>query len=667
MYFLAIDIDSQTNFLFAYYLNALSKFFHYTMLQSTQTFLKDLSNMDIPINIPTLPKDNLRRVVWCYGALIQNPSALSTNPLARIGIKTIQADGNLSDTTDVHDVTVTKLDRLKIGTIIEDQLATKDFWKKYPKPLIEDIHFSFNFDIHEPESIYFGESLPDSKNKYIPPFAYSLGTFNDKFTLHRFLNSRLTKLLTPQGITILIPSVEFFTSAIVPHKEIRTDLLKLPLHALTDKYLLSASIDWSDGYKYRIESKEPHTDRTSTFLAYARLNDISISRLSKLRASMLTASPKIPASEKDPIVLPYHPSNLALRGDGIWITPKLFFMFRINDCSIPTDYDIHCTNSIERAKNTVPKPKNNNSDNEEPPQPIPHEEYEIDDKNDPNPNLGKKYITSPVGTIGPKPNITRSINVIETDRTKYTIEDNQQEPPSENNPDDIESEETNIHPVSSGEPIHSKDSEFVKPLDLKEKTTPNSLPADLQKMANALMELAATKDSKIDSVIFIDKKTSEYSKPISISFHTHELRPDYEKKWHILKKEKQANGTIKSILRQFLIAKIVFKDKTTGYLLEIQTRASESFFSLLFNTNTTVITSKDLKKLLIAIMENKGRYTTRTVSSKSTSSSAPKTPPKKLEPLPVASMMRFKHYGKTITASQLARAIERGIKNEIFH
>lgn len=623
--------------------------------------------MHVPTDIPELPKDNLQRVVWCYGALIQNPSALSTNPLARIGIKTIQENGNLSETTDVYDVSITKLHSLRMGTIIENQHSTKDFWKIYPKSYVEDIRFSFNLEMQEPESIYFGESFPNSKNKYIPPFAYPLGIFNDKFMLHRFLNSRLTKLLTPQGITVLIPSVEFFASAIVPHQEIRNDLLKLHLDTLTDKYLLNAYIEPSHGNRYVIETKAPHTDKPSTFLAYARLNDISRIRLGKLRASMLTTAPKVPSNEKDPIVLPYHPSDLTLRGDGIWLAAKLFFMFRVNDCSIPTDHDVHCINSVEKMKDTASKPRNNDSNNGEPPKPTPHEEYEIDDKTDPNPRLGKKYITSPVGTIGPKPKITRSTNIIEIDGTRYSTPHDPNEPPSENKPDDVETEETNNQPVSSGDPSYSKESENVKPLDLKEKTTLDLLPPNLQEMAAALIKLAANKDSKVASVLFIDKNASEHTKPVAITFKSIELKPDYVKKWHIIKREEDDKGVKKSILRQFLIAKIIFKDKNTGYLLEIQTRDSEAFFSLFFNTNTTIITTEILKKLLIAIMKNQGRYTTRSTPSKSTSSSTKKKLPKTLEPLPVDSMMYFKHYGKVITAPQLARAIERGIKNEIFH
>lgn len=623
--------------------------------------------MHVSTDIPELPNDTLQRVVWCYGALIQNSSALSINPLARIGIKTIQENGDLSDTTDIYDVSITKLHSLRIGTIIENQYSTANLWKTYSKPYIENIRFSFNFDIQEPESIYFGESLPNSSYKYIPPFAYSLGIFRDKFMLHRFLNSRLTKLVTPQGITVLIPSIEFFISAIVPHQGIRNDLLKLHLDALTDKYLLDAYIEPSMGNRYVIETKTSHTNKISTFLAYARMNDISRIRLGKLRASMLTTTPKVPANEKDPIVLPYHPSDLTLHGDGIWITTKLFFMFRVDDSSMPIDHNVHCTNSIEQMKDTTSKPRNNDPDNSEPPKPIPHEEYEIDDRIDPNPRLGKKYITSPVGTIGPEPIITRFTKIIEIDGTRHTTQNDPTEPPSGKNPDDLENEETDNQPVSSGDPSYSQDSKNVKPLEIKEKPTADLLPPNLQEMANALIGLISIKNSKIDSVLFIDKNASEHTKPIAITFSSIELRPKYEKKWHILKKEKDEKGTKKSILRKFLIAKIIFTDKTSGYLLEIQTRHSESYSSLFFNTNTTIITPDILKNLLITIMKNQGRYTTRSTSSKSTSSSTPKVLPKILEPLPIDSVMHFKHYGKPITAPQLTRAIERGIKNGIFH
>lgn len=86
-----------------------------------------------------------------------------------------------------------------------------------------------------------------------------------------------------------------------------------------------------------VELYESKNEANISFLAYAKFNPVTRQRLQKLRASIETGSPY---SERYPVVLPYHPSELYLQGDGIWLDQETFFMFRINQYSLPIDNEI---------------------------------------------------------------------------------------------------------------------------------------------------------------------------------------------------------------------------------------------------------------------------------------------------------------------------------------
>lgn len=589
--------------------------------------------------IVAFPNDDMLRVIWWYGPVFKNLSDSNT-PLVKILTKLLSTDGKLSELNQIFEVTLPELDIVRLGTVWRGQKRTNSIWKYYNGYVAEQ-EFKFDFTVNQPLSIHFSDKKPDSNFWHIPKFKYDLGDLT-KHAENRFqfYNSTLTKLISTEGIAVLIPSLEFLTSAVSPeHKQIRAGLLQHSLDNLTSRHLKSAHEDTNGDYA--IELIEGRLDANLTLLAYLRLNAITRTRISKLWASMQKTSVNkatgLKYEEKYPEVLPYHPSELTLQGDGIKIDEKTFLLLRINGVSIPTDHAIRLISTIYGSH-----PKNKN------PQTYEHgyynpEEVEADDlyithRNEPHWQAGVAHIRSEVKIIGPRPNITEQINLKENNVPRIPKDEEKQE----------------ASDLSSGEPDSRNESAGT--VALKQAALEDNVPLsdNFEKIETALHTLVNDAKSIIANFLYIGNNGSENVIPTYCMISRNQLPPEYTGKWHTSEKVDNGTGKPKYRLRKFLIMKITLKDGKSCYLLEIQHKISESFFALLFGTQFGGITSETITNLLSTIAMNKGKYTRRGNSA--------------LIPLelPVSPSMVFRHYENIDMSNQLMRAIERGIKKNLF-
>lgn len=589
--------------------------------------------------IVAFPNDDKYRVIWWYGPVFQNPSDSNT-PLVKILTKLLSPDGKISEQIQVFKVTLPELDIIRLGTVWKGQERTNSIWKYYNDYLAEQ-EFIFDFTVNQPQSIHFSDKKPNSNYWHIPKFKYDLGDFTEHAE-HRFqfYNSTFTKLISTAGITVLIPSLEFLTSAVSPeHKQIRTGLLQHSLDNLISRHLKSAYEDTNGDYV--IELIEGRLDANLTLLAYLRLNTISRTRASKLWASMqktaVNKATGLKYEEKYPEVLPFHPSELTLLGDGIKIDEKTFLLLRINGVSIPTDHAIRLISTIYGSN-----PKNKN------PQTYEHGYYNPDEietndlyithNNEPHRQAGVAHIRSEVKIIGPRPNITEQINLKENNVPRIPKEGEIQEAST----------------LSSGESDSRNESAGTVALKQAVLEDNVALSDNFEKIATALHTLVNDNKSIIASFLYIGNDGSENIIPTYCTISKNQLPVEYTGKWHTTAKLNNATSKPQYIRRKFLILKITLKDARTCYLLEIQHKASESFFALLFGTQFGGITSETITNLLSTIAMNKGKYTRRGNSV--------------LIPLelPVSPSMVFRHYENINMSNQLTRAIERGINKNLF-
>lgn len=535
--------------------------------------------------------DKKIRVVWWYGPVFINNSA-SNIPQVLVLTKLFDENSILTEQIQVFKINITELELVRIGTIWKGQerldglYTTLDNYRNSQE-------FLFDFTALEPKSVPFNSKIEESK-WLIPPFRYNLGNFKDYYVSKKqFYNSTLAKLVSTNGITILIPSLELLTSAIAPeHKLLRAHLLQKPIDQICADYM-------HRGYEkdgtYIIESKNSYFRSNLTLLVYMRNNPTSRSRLSKTWSSIQVNHTKYP--EKYPIILPYHPTELTLLGDGIQIDDKTFLMLRINGFSLPTDYPVHnimdepVSDPLQSVPNiserNIPRPQN----------PRKKDNLPITGDKDPHHNAGEVYIRTEVRIIGPEAKIELF--------KKQKINN---EPPKI-----IPLEKQEIEALSSGEQNSRNDSRGTA----SAKQAPIKIGDDISNIEWAikeLNELISDPNSGIRHFVYIDNDGTENIKQIFCYLSESSLPAGHKRKWYInnksLKKNDEKSDKTGQRYRKFLIAKIILKNGKKIYLLEIEQKGTEAFSGLLLNASNNM-SQESIKDLLLAITKYEGRFRKR--------------------------------------------------------
>lgn len=544
-------------------------------------------------NIEALPDDRQLRVIWWYGPVLKNNSD-SSIPIVLVLTRYLDENFVLSNQVKSYKITVTELELVRIGTIWKGQKRLDSLYNEFEN-YRNNLQLAFDFTTSEPESVLFSTKIGEGK-WLIPPFRYHLGDFGNDYILKKqFYNSTLTKLITTNGITVLIPSLELLTSAIAPeHKLLRAHLLYKPIDQVLASYMRKG---YAKDDTYVIESQNGFFTSNLTLLAYMRNNQISRSRLSQIWPSMQTNPSGY--SERYPIILPYHPTKLTLKGDGIKIDDTTFLMLRINAFSLPTDYpvlnimddpstDSSQFRSDEFGRNHS-RPQNSSSKDNLP----------ITSFNDPHHDTGQHYIQTEVRIIGPKPNIK-------------LYKKNKISNGSPNSIILLDEQETKA--LSSGEANSRQDSKGTGEAKQAPAETEVNL-SNIEWAIKELKELTTDPKSKVSSFVYIGNKGTEHSDQTFCYMSEAEMPPKHARKWYLYDKSKGKNNKDESTktglrYRKFLIAKLALKEGGHIYLLEIEQKGTEAFSGLLFSV-TSNLTQQSIKELMKSITDNEGHFRKR--------------------------------------------------------
>jgi hypothetical protein len=291
---------------------------------------------EIQENIPTviaLPTDKAMRVVWAYGALLHNRNDESNIPQVEVLLKEIDENDKLKEVPLVVKIEFTEIDIVRLGTIWQNRHRLNKIWESYDD-YKDNMEFRFDFKLNQPDYIKFIDKNPKSNINYISIQKYYLGRIQgNKGHQYHFMNSIYTKLTTNTGTTVLVHGLEFLTSTYVPQeKNIRGKILNMPIDNILDEYVEADSFVEDD--IYYMHFKENKRLANSVFLSYAKYNQTTRTRLSKLRGSLESDSNY---NDRYPIVLPYHPEKMRIVVDGLWLDGETFLVLRIKGCSLPKE------------------------------------------------------------------------------------------------------------------------------------------------------------------------------------------------------------------------------------------------------------------------------------------------------------------------------------------
>ncbi|MFA6192991.1 MAG: hypothetical protein WC665_11660 [Sulfurimonas sp.] len=562
--------------------------------------------------VDTFPDDDKIRIVYAYGALIQNINSTKV-PNVEVLLKEI-VDNQTTDNVIIIKISIAQIDIVRLFTVWKGRKRTVKYWTDFEQYKCNQ-KFSFDFDVCAPESIKYEDKHQDSGYPYFSPYWYELRHITKDHGYHfHFNNSRYTKLTTNDGIIVLISSFEILTSTYVPYEQhIRNQLLGFPIEKILSEYIDDKST-FIHNDEYHMQFYNNKDNANISFLSYLKFNQITKQRLTRLRSSMETGSKY---SDRYPVVLPYHPKIMEIVSDGIWLDKKTFFVFRINGYSLPEEYKIIVQETENTANIEKPIDGGQTSNWKTNPPDIDNYEIPINNIERPHNDNGAIRIMSEVIVLNrEKCNIQHIVKKKEVESSNLLRRNRENE----------------IEGLSSGEPSGSKDSKKTggiiidnpaKKIRLKQSETIELIEKAL---CNIVKDGIKFKESNgelkklhFDNLLFVDEQCNLYQEnPSSIFYNVLKHKSKNFGSWVIKKYKDETTGDYKYNYRSYMLVKIKLMDGRFAYLLEIDRRNDkEGFSGLIFNLNGSEISDISLNKLLSRIVENSGRYKRKIKNKKS--------------------------------------------------
>jgi hypothetical protein len=261
-----------------------------------------------------LPKNDHIYVVTNFGQFSINRHLATDIPIVDVYLKKV-INGKLSTKEEICYLGLPELTVVRIGTIWYNQRQLSGQWEEYAQPYEDQKYFTFDLQNNKADSVFFAKdiSVNGSSLKIIP---FEEAIKSTKYDLH---HSSFTKLLSTDGIMVVVPSIEFLISTYVPKNQlIRNALVMTPPDSVLQNFTEAV---YPENEKYIIELESLYEKETMCFLAYLGCNPLSRANVSRLWNSLSLSDP---LSKKHPVVLPYHPSELSFRASGLWLTDNLF-------------------------------------------------------------------------------------------------------------------------------------------------------------------------------------------------------------------------------------------------------------------------------------------------------------------------------------------------------
>lgn len=556
--------------------------------------MKNLSINSKISSVDDFPKDDILRVVWAYGAVYKY-TGMTRVPEFYVMLREIELSGQLSEKRKVfRKISVAQIDIVRYMTIWKGNRRTTQFWKSFENNCYAE-NMEFSLDTNTAISISFKEPNPNNGFTYFPPYRYKIDNIDNSQDYWKFANSTFTKIEASNGVTVIVPSMELLTSTYTPQEQqIRYKLLQKNLDDVLGVYIKTSR---TDGSKYEIELYNNKNESNIAFLAYAKFNLISRQRISRLYSSL---GGSYPNSEKYPVVLPYHPSELALKGDGIWLDKKTFFMFRINDYSLPTDNEIESYG--EDVEFETDESKRETNSNVRVPQNLDNSEIAITNEHNPHSRNASQHIISEVGVLNP------NNGSIKHRREQLRISTNS------NVTTDVENTE-NIDYLSSAQSDETSDSKNTAGIIVDEQDKSHLKQSEVLRMMIEALEYI--RDNGVDisddgsglhirEILFVDEECKLHKTQIATQF-SRVLKTAKKETNSFVKKLKRMNHENAFLgYRNYMLLKIIMNNGKHAYLFEIDRKIGENgFLGLMFSIGYEIY-NEMLVDMLYGVMEQKG-------------------------------------------------------------
>jgi hypothetical protein len=577
-------------------------------------------------NLPD--NDNYYLVLnYCAAVKLKNESLI---PNIQVILRKVNID-NLTVIKKSPDIVVylpiPELDDVRIGSVWKRRQKVLDRWKNFDNlEYMEDVNFNFDFTLHNPRIVKFNEKIDSLGDSLSNIYKINFQEKEEKFN-----KTNYTKLISDDGVTVLIPSIELFVSAYTPqHKIIKQRLLQFNLDNAINEFI---NLDNSkvENQEYYIGLYKKWEDSNIKFLAYAKFNNISRKRISYLYSSLeFNSGDTISGYQvRYPIVLPYHPIHLFISSDGLWLNEKTFLIQRIYTISIPSDITVKAIieGTIHKVEKKFYKPEKKESK----PKIIESEEQNQNNENGITNLLEVTNITGMDSNKQPRRReslyrVQTQVKTIDDNKPKIEILNKEEKKieliedsgAEDNKQIDVQNDqETSKINKENIENVDGSDAEKLPSGDnskqIKYLTSHRDIETNI--LLNQIIEILNNfkREQFILDYKFLDKNFKELNELKETTFYETLLNNEFDKKdlednWYKLKKRE--NGELKELgYREYFLIEIKLIDKYC-YLLEIGKKESESsYLGVIFrNTDLNKLRSVNLVEILKKIVENEGNY-----------------------------------------------------------
>lgn len=562
--------------------------------------------MNYTINENIIPfedmkNDNILKVVIAYGALYKNTSTITFNSKIEVLFCEIDSKTNkLNDKFFVKHISVDLLCIVRIGVVFFGNKITKEKWNN-SNNFKRNVTLNFDLIKEEPLGVeYFTQYF----NKISKLDFYDTKVELTKATKFHFKNLQYTQMILNNKTKVILSSYEWLNTYSPFDEFLKADLLKYNIDYILDKYCYLDKCFLS-GNSCVMSFKNNLKEESIYFLAYLKFNLISRIRVSKLWANLEKKEfdeNYFEYSDKYPIILPYHPKELKIKADGIWMDENTFFVLRINECSLPKQYGLsiiikeYNKNNIERYELLDVKNKlkySNSIDNN----------AQITQSNIPNVNNLKKFIKSDIRIINENVPIKKikKHELITIKNDILSIERNESQ--------------NKINKLSFEEPNNSENSKNIGKLNIErnkfvlEKHKFNLLDNLLKNLRQEKITFSKDKKVYLTSFIYFNERFEwQFQMSIPSFINILNLKDNniyaYWSQIYFTEKKQRNNRD-----RCILLCKLFFSNGESFYLLEIDSKSSEFYSGLVFKDDN--FKRNEFVNLIKRIYKNRGKYKSR--------------------------------------------------------
>lgn len=295
--------------------------------------------------IKSFPDDEISRVVFQYGGVKKNNSAICTTPLVKVLLVEIDDTQQLNPQNCVSTfIKLNEIHKVKLGSIWKGQIFEYQNPKFYKRTISKYLNFFLSLSKAKTMKIKEIKEILNLNKRQEEFFTNYLSILNQPQN-ESFNEVNYTILRSSTGINVVLSPIQVLDSIFLNNTKIKEQLLTQTIDQLIDSYFWKYSINEKE-LRFDVQLKDKakkFNDKTIKFLAQLALHKPTqeVVNLMQISLERINFNENYRDTERFPIIFPPQIDHLGLHTLGFWIKPQdTFFVIRITSIVSLDDYTV---------------------------------------------------------------------------------------------------------------------------------------------------------------------------------------------------------------------------------------------------------------------------------------------------------------------------------------